>query len=655
MSSETKLATNQVAEDGLYNTRILVVDDNPDIHDDFRKILLPDQNKEMVSQLGDLEAELFDDEDGTVFASKANIVEKFGKYTYQIDSAYQGEEALQMITEAEAQGQPYALTFMDVRMPPGLDGVETIAKIWSVHPLVEMVLCSAYSDYNWDQIIQKLGITDRLLFIKKPFTGMVLRQMCLSLVEKWNLGHRARQYIENLEGEVGERTEDLEKLLFELRSKNEELAGKNETLTYISHHDGLTQLPNRTLYNDRLRQAIQYSSRYESNFFVSVIDVDLFKQINDEHGHHVGDAVLNEVGKRVQNCLRESDTVARLGGDEFSIIVLNTDNIQVIMSKISTAFETPFEVDGQNVFISLSIGSAIFPEHGETSEALLKSADFAMYEAKQTTHLGLSFAQFGSEISLCQQRDTQMISELSKALENDSFHFNFQPIVDLHDGKTRAIEVLARWQHPVYGFVPPDQFIALAEKHHIISKLTELLFNRALKESAAWLANDSELKLNFNISPKDVFNESFTEMVSCYIAKWQVASNQVCFEITENIELLQSDVGLQTIEQLRALGFELAVDDFGTGFSSLSYLHKLPVKKLKIDKAFIIEMIGNNGSLIIVKSIINLAQALEMKVVAEGVEDQSTMDLLRQMGCDQAQGYHICRPQDHQAMSKWMN
>ena len=364
-----------------YNTRILIVDDNESIHQDFHKVLIHETNADHA-ELDDLEAELFG-EDDTASEAKNDIA----LLNYEVDSALQGQEALAMVDKAEQEGRPYSLIFMDVRMPPGWDGIETISRIWIKHPYIEMVLCTAYSDYTWDDIIAKLGSSDKLLFLRKPFDAVAVQQMALSLIKKWNLGEQARHYVKNLEQEVQQRTLQLKELLKELETKNAELAVNNDQLKHAALHDALTGLPNRILFHDRLDQAIKLAQRNKTQFAVALMDLNGFKAINDLRGHLTGDYVLKTVATRIEAILRASDTVARLGGDEFAFVLPTVDREapQTVAEKIMRAFDEAITMDspGETIDISASIGIALYPDHGTDIDVLVGKADAAMYTAKR--------------------------------------------------------------------------------------------------------------------------------------------------------------------------------------------------------------------------------------------------------------------------------
>lgn len=361
-----------------YNTRILVVDDNESIHGDFRKVLVQETSIDHT-ELNEMEAELFGADPEETKKSNKNTV------TYEVDSAFQGQEALKMVDKAQEEGRPYALVFMDVRMPPGWDGIETISRIWVKHPYVEMVLCTAYSDYTWDDIVEKLGCTDKLLFLRKPFDSVAVQQMALSLIKKFNLGAQARYYVKNLEHEVQQRTLQLQDLLKEMESKNAQLASSNDELKHAALHDSLTGLPNRILYHDRLEQTLKLAKRNNSKFAVALLDLNGFKEINDTQGHLVGDLVLKTVAERTGNALRASDTVARLGGDEFALILPTVDreSPDIVAKKVLDAISAPIEHDKTSVKVGGSIGVALYPDHGVDNDTMIGKADAAMYQAKR--------------------------------------------------------------------------------------------------------------------------------------------------------------------------------------------------------------------------------------------------------------------------------
>ncbi len=627
------------------NTRIIIVDDNKSIHEDFRKVLCS-KNTDLDNEVNDLEDELFGET--TAADTKIHI-----NIEYEVDSAYQGEEALAMIKQAEEEGRPYALAFMDVRMPPGWDGVETISRIWLKYPYIEMVLCTAYSDYTWDDIINKLGATDRLLFLRKPFDAIAVQQMALTLVKKWNLSEHARNYVKKLEKEVNERTIQLKSLLSELEATNRNLVDSNTSLQHIALHDSLTKLPNRALFNDRLEHSIEIAARDNQQLALFIIDIDKFKEINDTHGHLTGDAVLFEVGERLSLVLRTSDTVARLGGDEFALILpkITADAPELLAEKITHSLKSPVVFADQNINVSISIGIAVYPEHGATNDVLLKHADSAMYNAKRN---GMSYAKFDSEEDSKRQDRMQLISDLKYAVKANELHLNYQPIVDLNNNKIIGVEALARWQHPGRGLIPPDQFIPLAETKGLIQELTLWVFDVAFKQCAQWHKMGAKITMSINLSPRNFLDPKLPNEISNALKKCKLDPRWVRLEITENMTISQPEKALEIITKLQNLGLDISIDDFGTGYSSLSYLKKLPVSEIKIDKSFVIDMDKDHDNKVIVNSTINLAHDLGLDVVAEGVENGNILKMLKELGCNRAQGYHMCKPKNAEEISRWI-
>lgn len=629
------------------NTRILIIDDNKSIHEDFRKVLCSEKN-ESLQEVDDLEDELFGDDDSDSNDDNSNAL-----ISYDVDSAYQGQEALAMIQKAEEEGRPYSLAFMDVRMPPGWDGVETISRIWLKFPYIEMVLCTAYSDYTWDEIVSQLGATDKLLFLRKPFDAIAVQQMALTLVKKWNLGQQARHYVKKLEQEVNERTIQLKKILDELELKNDALVSTNKELKHVALHDSLTKLPNRALFNDRLQHCIEIAQRESSHFAVFIIDIDKFKQINDTLGHLTGDAVLYELGERLSISLRSSDTVARLGGDEFALVLpkISEEAPELLAQKIIDSLETPVIFGDQSVDVNVSIGMAIYPEDGETHDMLLKHADSAMYQAKRT---GSGYAAFDSIEDSKRQEKSQLITDLKYAVEANELFLHYQPVVDLKTNQVHGVEALSRWQHPEHGMIPPDQFIPIAEKKGLIQELTLWVFDVAFKQCAEWHSKGNQIKVSINLSPRNFLDPHLPDEIMNRLKHCKLAPEWVKLEITEHMAMTQPEKAFEIISKLEKLGLDISIDDFGTGYSSLSSLSKLPVKELKIDKSFVINMDAEKSNKIIISSTVGLAHELGLDVVAEGVENKESLDILQKMGCDRAQGYHICKPQSAEDLTKWL-
>ena len=620
------------------NKRILLVDVNRDIHDDFRKVLCAAAGADR-GDLDDLELGLFGSVDSPIPAPGAHL-------RYEVDSAYQGEQALDMVRTAQAEGRPYAMAFMDVRMPPGWDGIQTIARIWIEFPYTEIVICTAFSDYSWEDIIAKLGSTDHLLFLTKPFDSTSVKQMALTLTKKWSLGEEARSYVARLERDVKDRTFQLEGLLEEVKKKNLELE-------YVSLHDSLTDLPNRALFSDRLQYSANCAARDNQKFGVLVLDLDRFKEVNDVRGHRVGDLVLCEVARRLLGVLRDSDTVARMGGDEFAVILHNVDKeaCMHVAKKIGHAMEPAIMIEQTSIAIGASVGIAMYPDHGENEVDLLKSADVAMYDAKRA---GTGFSVFDSEENTRRTNRLKLIADLDDAINYRGLSLHYQPIIDLKTNQVRGVEALCRWIHPAHGFIPPDDFIALAEQKGLIQALTLWVLDTALAQCAAWHVQGLQISMAVNLSARNFLDPELPHKVENYLKKWQVPAQWLCLEITESMTMTDPARALEIIRTIDAMGVKISIDDFGTGYSSLAYLKKLQVDELKIDRSFVLVMDKDPDNQIIVRSTIDLAHSLGMSVVAEGIETESVMKMLASYGCDKVQGYYLCKPKPAEDVTRWL-
>ena len=620
------------------NKRILLVDDNRDIHNDFRKVL--------CSATGIDNGDLDDLELG-LFGSGASPIPALGEHIkYEVDSAYQGNEALEMIRKAHAEGRPYAMAFMDVRMPPGWDGIQTIARIWIEFPYTEIVICTAFSDYSWEDIIAKLGSTDHLLFLTKPFDSTSVKQMALTLTKKWSLGEEARSYVARLERDVKERTMQLEGVLEEVKKKNLELE-------YVSMHDSLTDLPNRALFSDRLQYSASCAARDNQKFGVLLLDLDRFKEVNDVRGHHVGDQVLREVGQRLREVLRGSDTVARMGGDEFAVILHNAgkEACMHVAKKIGHIMEPAIQADNASIVIGASVGIAMYPDHGEDEVELLKNADAAMYDAKRA---GTGFSIFDTEENTRRTNRLKLVTDLDHAIAHNGLSLHYQPIVDMKSGRVCGVEALCRWIHPQRGFIPPDDFIALAEQKGLIQPLTLWVLDTALAQCAAWHASGLQIGMAVNLSTRNFLDPELPEKVQAFVKKWQVQAQWLTLEITESMTMTDPARALEIIRTLDAMRVKISIDDFGTGYSSLAYLKKLQVDELKIDRSFVLDMDKEKDNQAIVRSTIDLAHSLGLSVVAEGIESEIVMKMLNGCGCDKVQGYYLCKPKPAEDVTRWL-
>jgi diguanylate cyclase (GGDEF)-like protein len=431
------------------------------------------------------------------------------------------------------------------------------------------------------------------------------------------------------------------------------LREKAEEKERLALHDVLTALPNRALFHASVRQAIALAARERRSFSVVLMDLNRFKEVNDTLGHHNGDLLLKEIAQRLRGGLRESDLVARLGGDEFAILLPDVDGDDagaVAAQKILRSLEAPFELQEVKLDVGASLGIAVYPRDGVDADTLLQRADVAMYLAKES-HSG--FEMYSNERDSYSPDRLSLGAELRSAIENEELSLVFQPKVNLKTGLVDGFEALARWHHPRHGFVPPNEFIPLAEGTGLIKPMTTFVLSAALSR-CAWLEEQGHhAKVSVNVSARSLLDCNFPTEVSRLLRRWGVNAASLGLEITESSIMADPDRSRDVLSELSEMGVSLSIDDFGTGYSSLSHLKRLPVDEIKIDRAFVMGMARDENDAVIVRSSIELGHNLGLQVVAEGVESHDDLDRLRGWGCDTAQGYYLSRPLAAERIQEW--
>jgi diguanylate cyclase len=429
----------------------------------------------------------------------------------------------------------------------------------------------------------------------------------------------------------------------QLEQLNSELARTNSELEHLALYDNLTGLPNRSLIQDRIQQALYSATRDRHQLGIFVLDLDQFKDVNDTLGHAIGDQLLKAVGERYNAVLRKTDTVGRLGGDEFAVIIPDTDTDAAVRlaGQLLAALEQPFRLGNNTLSIDASLGIALYPEHGLDVAALLKHADVAMYMAKRNKS---GYALYDTAEDPHSPTRLAMLGDLRQALSRSELLLFYQPKIDLRSGKIIGAEALARWQHRELGMVMPDDFIPLMEQTGLIRGFTQTALDMALGQCARWRKLGYPLTMAINLSTHNMRDPLLATQIASLLDKWSLSRDSIILEITESAVMSESTVTHETIEAIDRSGVHLSIDDFGTGHSSLSRLKRLPVMELKIDRTFIKDMLHDPDDAVIVHSTIDLAHNLGLSVTAEGVEDAATAERLRELGCDYAQGYFFSRP-----------
>jgi diguanylate cyclase (GGDEF)-like protein/PAS domain S-box-containing protein len=668
------------------------------------------------------------------------------------------------VRQAKASGRPYALAFVDVRMPPGWDGVETIGHLWEADPDLQIVICTAHSDYNWHDISRRLGLSDSFVVLKKPFDIIEVIQLAHALTAKWTSLHQARMRMEDLDRVVAERTSELSatnarlKLLaaaLEAAANSitvtdakgnivwtnpafsalygysaEEVMGKNcsllrsdvqdarfykemwdvissgrtwrgeivnrrkdgalipeemtitpvesqpgtithfiaikqdiserklaqQRVNYLAYYDALTGLPNRMLLREHLNTAVAAARRRGRGVALLFLDLDRFKIINDSLGHSFGDLLLRQVASRLKNEIRQEDTVARVGGDEFLILLNNVENfaeVEVIATRIVKSVMGEFVIQGRTVSVTCSLGISVFPEHGEDAEALIKNADMAMYSAKEQG--SNTFCFFTDEMNMALMERLNLENGLRSAIDKGELFLVYQPQINIANGSVIGMEALIRWQSREWGLVMPDRFIRVAENSGLIVPIGEWVLRTACRQMKQWQDNGLLLApIAVNVSAVQFRQEGFRELIKQVLDETGLDPQYLELELTESLLLSNEDVMFEVLNGLKSMGLKLAIDDFGTGYSSLSYLRQFPVTKLKIDRSFIREVELNLDDAAITAAIISMAKVLDLKVIAEGIENEAQLLFLMKHECDEGQGYFFSRPLNVQAVESFL-
>ncbi len=418
-------------------------------------------------------------------------------------------------------------------------------------------------------------------------------------------------------------------------------------------HDNLTGLPNRQLLLERIKQAISGQNPKQKQVSILLMDLDRFKEINDTLGHVAGDLLIQQIAPRLKKIIRNADTLARIGGDEFGIVLPDTGSgiAQAIALKLIKSLAVPFEVEGHNLNVAMSIGITVYPHDGFDCDTLMQKADIAMYVAKSKQSGYTLYDEKQDQYSL---NRLKLTGELHKAIKNKELVVYYQPIIDMSKGEVACVEALIRWNHPESGVISPEIFIPLAENAGIMSLITQWVLERALVQVHRWKKQGFKIDLHVNLSMSDIQDSSFPKYLNEILLSSNTVPNELTLEITENSMMTDLKRAKDVLGQLHQIGVKLAIDDFGTGFSSLSYLKQLPTQEIKIDKSFVMGMLEDDDDAVIVRSTVDLAHNMGRIVTAEGVCDKDTYDLLDILGCNRAQGHHICKPLEANDLSAWL-
>lgn len=614
--------------------RILVVDDNSDILQLFDRILCGN-GASSSGALDQLEASIWGEQPPAVAA----------RPRFRVDLVSGGEDGCSRALEARRSGCRYAVAFVDMRMPGGWDGLRTIDALWHADPNVQVVICTAYSDHSWGEIAAKLGRSDRLLILRKPFETIEVFQIACALSEKWRLERERETRLEELERRVEERTRHLEQALNGQRRAEQELQRN-------AYYDSLTGLANRTLFYERLAEVVRTADPKRDGFAVCIFDIERFKTINDTFGRQAGDSLLRQVAERMTKTTGDAGRLGRIGADSFALVIpavqTEDDAVRRLDHKHRVWFGTPFRVEEHELRISSKAGFALFPSDGTEGETLFANAEAALKKAKENGDRYLFYTQRMTEAVA---ENFRLESKLRQALENREFVLHYQPKVDLETRRIAGVEALIRWRSPELGLVPPMQFIPLMEETGLILDVGAWALRQAVLDQREWVDQGiAAPRIAVNVSAIQLRQRDFVSVVTEAISRG-MTPQAIDLEITESLLMDDIEGNIEKLKAIRDLGVRIAIDDFGTGHSSLAYLVGLPVEALKIDRSFIITMLSNPDTMTLVRTIISLAHSLRLTVVAEGVDSEEQAWVLRLLRCNQMQGYLFSKPVPIDAMT----
>lgn len=546
----------------------------------------------------------------------AILANKIGFDLQCVDNA---TDAVAHVERANQEKTPFSLCLLDIRMPNGPDGLWAAEEIRKLDQHIDIVIVSAYSDFNPETMSPKLGPANKLFYLRKPFHRVEILQLATALSAKW----LADRYIRHL-----------------------------------AYFDPLTGLPNRRMLLARADQAVELAKRYGRHLAVLFVDLDGFKHINDTLGHSIGDLLLQQVGERLTGSMRASDaltrhslldrdqSVARLGGDEFTLLlseINHSHDAVIVAQRLIDKLSAPYQLAGHEVHVSPSIGIALYPQDGDDAETLLKHADMAMYQAKR--NIGQHLECFNSEMRASAMRRLKLENQLRRDIAKERLSLLYQPLCDVADKRIRGLEALLRWTDDEFGEISPEELIRIAEESGLIFELGNWVIQEACEQAAKWRSRDLEFgSISVNISSIQMVRPGFCDHVVLMLDRFGLPASLLQLEVTESLLMKEKERAIPVLQRLRELGCRVLVDDFGTGYSSIGSLQQLPVDGLKIDQIFVQGIDVDEEKATITRVMLSLSAALGLEVIAEGVETEAQLALLHRHGCSGFQGFLVSQP-----------
>jgi len=616
-------------KDETATNRILVVDDDTMIIGEYVRCLGEDfEPDSATSTLGDLEKVLFGEE-----------TDERGAARFEVHSCNQGAAAVSVVKEAVSVNNPFSIVFLDIRMPPGIDGMEAARQIREIDPNINIVIVTGSLSPEPENLGNEIPPADRIFFFKKPFHAVECRQLAAALCGKWHADLALRHANDVLEQRVWDRTEALHRL---------------------AYFDPVTNLPNRLKLVDELQALIDQAESFDRDTAVVLLDLERFSFLNETMGYEPGTELLNAVGRRLVQFCKDLDkeqqgVVGRFGADEFACLipgVHDKDMLDEIVGEIKASIEEPFLIRGRDIYLKASIGVAWHPMHGRDAKTAFRAAEAALHRSMRKLQSGVTY--YHSEMQHRALHKFDMEAEFRQGIENGEIITWFQPQLCLKSGKIAGVEALARWVRPDGTIVPPGDFVPLSEEMGISDVLFESVMRHVCGAVARWQVDTTwDVPVSVNLSAHQLRNHKLVELIKSILGTKKVEQNLINLELTETALLEDLTMARPVLTDLSAYGVGIHIDDFGTGYSSLSYLAELPVQTLKIDQSFVERLTESVNNARVVQAIIALGKAMDLSVVAEGVETEQQLMLVHTFGCDLAQGFFIGKPMPEKDFLEW--
>ncbi len=613
----------------IISNRILVCDDDENLIAEYLRCLNEDFVADVATAtLTDLEKVLFGEE-----------TNEKGAIGFQVEIRDQGEAAVAAVRTAVAEKTPFAIVFLDVRMPPGMDGIEAAKQIRELDPNVNIVIVTGSMGPELDNLDTAIPPADKIFFFKKPFHAVECRQLAAALCGKWHSDMALRRANEDLERRVEERTAALHKL---------------------AYYDEVTRLPNQHLLIDELQALIEKSEDSPGDSVVVLLDINRFSFFNETMGYDAGTELLRSIGNRLSRTLTEEQKksgaiVGRFGADEFGVLIANVESdmgIRDVAEQIKGAVEEPFLINGRDIFLKASVGVAWHPVHGREAKLIFRCAEAALHRSMRSPDHAITY--YHSEMRYRAQHKFDLQAEFRNALEEGQITAFYQPQQCIASGELAGVEALARWIRPDGTIIPPSEFIPLSEEMGVSDMLFEAILRDVCSDVAAWrAAGDWTVPVAVNISAHQLRNADLVSMIKQILFQQSIDQKLINLELTETALLEDLTAARPVLNDLNKFGVGIHIDDFGTGYSSLSYLAQLPVQTLKIDQSFIANLTESDTNARVVQAIIALGRAMELEIVAEGVETDQQYAILRRLECDMVQGYFIAKPMPADEFRRW--